>query len=72
VTHRSIGAITFLTKKKRFAVGSGILISKNIVLTAAHNIYDKDYNCENSDFRFYVGANGETNIFYTAESWKYP
>jgi V8-like Glu-specific endopeptidase len=40
--------------------GSGVLISKNLVLTAAHNIYDKDYNFEYSDFKVYLGANGPT------------
>jgi V8-like Glu-specific endopeptidase len=49
-----------------------VLISKNILLTAAHNIYDKKYNCENSNFKFYVGAFGVTDIFYKAEEWRYP
>lgn len=39
--HRSIGGMTFLTKLKQMGMGSGVLISKNLFLTAAHNIYDK-------------------------------
>jgi V8-like Glu-specific endopeptidase len=39
--HRSIGALSFLTPNKRVAAGSGVLISRNLILTAAHNLYDK-------------------------------
>jgi V8-like Glu-specific endopeptidase len=41
VLHRSIVAITFLNKQKSMLTGSGVLISPNLVLTAAQNIYDK-------------------------------
>lgn len=51
-------AITFMNKYKQSLAGSGVLLTKNMVLTAAHNIYDKSYNQENTDFRFYVGVNG--------------
>jgi V8-like Glu-specific endopeptidase len=43
---------------KQVNVGSGVLISKNLVLTSAHNIYDTIYSSENYDFKFYLGANG--------------
>ncbi len=39
--HRSIGSLSWLNKKKQLLVGSGVIISKNIVITAAHNIYSK-------------------------------
>jgi V8-like Glu-specific endopeptidase len=60
IKYRSIGALTFFNKKKQPGCGSGVLISNNLVLTAAHNIYDKAYECENTGFRFYVGAHGPT------------
>jgi V8-like Glu-specific endopeptidase len=60
VQHRSIGALIFYIKNKGPGCGSGVIVSKNLVLTAAHNIYDKDYDCENTDFKFYLGANGPT------------
>jgi hypothetical protein len=47
-----------------------VLISKNLILTAAHNIYNKEYKCENSDFKFYIGAHGITDVFYEAEKWR--
>jgi V8-like Glu-specific endopeptidase len=45
---------------KQPGFGSAVLISKNLAFTAAHNIYDKGYDCENTDFKFYVGSNGPT------------
>lgn len=38
--HRSIGALTFLNKNKRLIAGTGALISKDTILTCAHNIFD--------------------------------
>jgi hypothetical protein len=69
--HRSIGALTFLNKSKLPRVGSGVLISKNLVLTVAHNIYDlensskqkdksdtklKEYELDKSTYLFYAGG----------------
>jgi V8-like Glu-specific endopeptidase len=62
--HRSIGAITFLNKNKQLGMGSGVLISPNLVLTVAHNIYDRAYNCENEEFKFYLGADGVASSYY--------
>jgi V8-like Glu-specific endopeptidase len=42
IVHSSIGAFTFINSKKLPCAGSGVLISRNLVLTAAHNLYDKD------------------------------
>jgi hypothetical protein len=39
--HRSIGALTFLNKKMQICAGTGTLISRDLVLTVAHNIFDK-------------------------------
>ena len=39
--HRSIGALAFTDPMGRDGKGSGVLISKNLILTAAHNIYTK-------------------------------
>lgn len=38
--HRSLGAITFLNYDRYPAAGTGTLISPNMVLTVAHNVYD--------------------------------
>lgn len=38
--------------------GSGVLISKDTVLTAAQNIFDKGLQTEYTDFKIYIGANG--------------
>jgi V8-like Glu-specific endopeptidase len=69
VSHRSIGALTFQHGQTWRCAGTGVLISKDLVLTAAHNIYDKDsslkqknrsedklmpYELEKSSFRYNV------------------
>ena len=43
IIHRSIGAITFLTANQHKGFGSGVAISQDLVLTVAHNVYDKKY-----------------------------
>ncbi len=45
-------------------MGSGFLISKNLVLTAAHNLICSDYipPIESNNIRFFLAANGEVNI----------
>ena len=42
--HRTVCAITIAPKSRhdKFGYGSGILISKDVVLTAAHILYDRD------------------------------
>jgi V8-like Glu-specific endopeptidase len=40
--HRWVGALKWKTGLGYDAFGSGVLISKNLVLTAAHNIFDHD------------------------------
>ena len=57
-------ALTFLTPLKQYAVGTGFLISANLILTAAHNLYDKRYNLENDDFKLYCEVKGEIEEFY--------
>jgi V8-like Glu-specific endopeptidase len=46
------------------AVGSGVLISRDLVLTAAHNLYDKEQKKENDDFKFYLGAQDTVEKYY--------
>ena len=74
--HRNICAIRFAAKKSasRFGVGSGVLLSRNIVLTAAHILYDKDANCEydRAGYKVYVGAIGEAEAYYKVEDWRFP
>jgi V8-like Glu-specific endopeptidase len=69
--HRSIGALTFLNKIKKLAKGSAALISPNLILTVAHNIYDKSYQHENDFFKFYLGVDGVAEQFYEVESYRF-
>jgi V8-like Glu-specific endopeptidase len=63
--------LSFLTPGKKMAVGSGVLISRDLVLTAAHNLYDKDVGQENEVFKFYIGASGTAEKYYELEDWRY-
>jgi V8-like Glu-specific endopeptidase len=64
--------LSFLTPEKKMAVGSGVLISRDLVLTAAQNLYDKDVGQENEVFKFYLGASGTAEKYYELEDWRYP
>ena len=64
VLHRSIGALTFINKYKQPRAGSGVLITRDTLLTAAHNIFDRQENWENEDFKFYIGADGVAEDYH--------
>lgn len=69
--HRSIGAITFLNPGKLMEVGSGVAISRDLVLTVAHNVYDRKYKGQNDSFKFYIKDGKVAEKYYEIESWKY-
>lgn len=65
-------ALTFLDAKKKMNTGSGVLISRNVVLTTAQNIFNKELNAENTDFKIYIGADGVAEEYQKVEGWRYP
>jgi V8-like Glu-specific endopeptidase len=69
--HRSMVALTFVNGMRKLCVGSGVLISPNLVLTAAHNVYDKNYQSEHDNFKVYQGADGVAKKYYEVESKRY-
>lgn len=62
--HQSTVALTFLDANKNINTGSGVLISKNAILTAAQNIYNKELNAENTNFRIYIDVNGVVEEYH--------
>ena len=58
--HKNIGAITFdVYHSSGKGYGSGLLISPNIVLTAAHVVYYIQTSTYNTNFLFYPGQYGK-------------
>jgi V8-like Glu-specific endopeptidase len=39
--HKWIGALTFQVRKGLVGKGTAVLLSKDLILTAAHNVYDQ-------------------------------
>ncbi len=39
--HKWIGALTFQVRKGAVGKGTAVLISRNLILTAAHNLFDR-------------------------------
>jgi hypothetical protein len=64
--HKWIGAITFKVGTG-FGKGTAVLISKNLILTVAHNIFTKNIGngIKHTDFKFYLAPNGVVDKFYT-------
>ena len=63
VLHKSIGAL-IVRAINGFGKGTGMLISPNLVLTAAHNLYNSTTGEEHTDFKFYPGQNGTLTKYY--------
>jgi V8-like Glu-specific endopeptidase len=62
--HKWIGALTFQVQKGQFGTGTAVLISKNLILTAAHNVYDRKYQIFHTKFKFYLAACGVVEDYY--------
>ena len=66
-----IGLVMFQLKKKKCA-GTGCLISGRIVLTAAHNIYDRNKKLRSTNITFAPGVNGKKDKEYEIVDYCYP
>ena len=52
--------------------GTGCLISPNIVLTCAHNIYKRKLKQKVNDMKFKPGFNGKVGKFFNVKKAYYP
>ena len=66
--HKWIGALQFNNTWGGAGLGTGCLISPNIVLTAAHNIYNTRMRAYNKNFLFYLAACGELKNPFSVEA----
>ncbi len=72
--HNYIGALlsyNSLSKGKEVK-GTAVLIAPNLILTVAHNFYDKLNDTQNIEIKFYLGVNGKLSKYYEVESFYYP
>jgi V8-like Glu-specific endopeptidase len=53
-------------------MGTGILISSNVVLTCAHNVYGKDKKSDFKEVRFYLRQHGPIREYFEVEEHYYP
>ena len=62
------GLVRIKLENETFTYGTGIIIGLNMVLTAAHNVWDKDHQRKHSpkNVQFLAGINGKTLPFGTA------
>lgn len=56
--YRNIGALKLNNTKLGPGFGSGVLISRDLVLTAAHNVYQHESREINHNIEFYPGQCG--------------
>lgn len=64
--HSYIGALLgkHPMNKNKEVKGTAALISSNLILTAAHNLYDADNNVQIGKHTFYIGVNGTMGKCY--------
>jgi hypothetical protein len=70
--HSLIGLIKGLTSEEEAFYGSGILISPDLVLTCAHNLFHPELKTENKNLEFYPRQYGELEKAYEIQSSFYP
>ena len=70
--HTLIGAITMENDRSEVGLGTGILISPDLVLTSAHNLYRWRARKMYENFRFYLAQNGPLGKYFQVKSWYYP
>ena len=69
--HNIIGSLTYSSNGKN-VFGTGILISPDLVLTVAHNIFDRKEKQDRKDLKFCPGQHGPLGKYYECENWYYP
>jgi hypothetical protein len=71
--HRHIGLLCFRNKENdSIGRGTGVLISPNLVLTAAQNVWSRTAKADNYEFMFYPGLNGDLKGYKKIEQISFP
>jgi V8-like Glu-specific endopeptidase len=72
--HKHIGALNFISslREGQFGMGTGLLVSPNLVLTCAHNLYNPATGEMYRDHKFYHGQCGPMKRHYNIEDFFFP
>ena len=71
--HRHIGALTFkLRNNPKIGKGTGTLISPNLVLTVAHNVFNHASRQTFGDFKFYYRQCGTLEKYHEVVDYFFP
>jgi V8-like Glu-specific endopeptidase len=71
--HKYIGALTFNSyTTQQLGKGTAVLIHPDIILTCAHNIYDKDTKEQYHDHMFYPAQDGPLKKGYAIVDSYFP
>ena len=72
VIHKNNVALLWRGTKHQIGRGSGLLISRNLVLTCAHNFYNHGLRVDNGLFSVYPGLCGKVGEGYKIEACYIP
>lgn len=70
--HRHIGAVISVGPAGSIQYGTGTLISRNLVLTCAHVIYNRQHEAYYPRILFYPALAGEMEIWHEVEEYEAP
>lgn len=71
--HQRIGALlSYFSNSMKLTKGTAFLISSDLLLTSAHNLYDKKSDTQIAISKFYLGLNGDVKDFHEHEKFMYP
>ena len=69
VPHKHVVAIIWRNHENEVGRGSGVLVSGNVVITCAHNLYHRTVPVHESWLEIYVAPWGELGKFYKVEKY---
>jgi V8-like Glu-specific endopeptidase len=67
-----VGVIHFRNGQGQLGTGTGFLISSDLVLTVAHNIYSRKQGVRHTQILFFPGVSGSLPAAFKVKDVRYP